>query len=241
MTLTYDGHDLESLFICGEPEITILVSEPETRQVPLRDGLAVTGNRFGASNVTFAITALGSASERRAAFSTLGKWLDVDSPKHLVLPDTPDRYYLAIPDGGIELSRAVGAEIARISFAITDPAAYGATRTADIPSGGSVTVQVDGTYPAEVSVTSTAATRDGSTGLWGVSLDSESVMHVAIGASTRTVRFLCGQRKCQTTANRVETLMTLDSDWFAFDPGNHTVTMDEGTGAATLTWIERWL
>ena len=240
MTLSFDGHNLESLFVCGSPELAILNSQFETRELPSRDGAAVTDSRFGCSQVSLSLFTEGTAQERRAAFSTLGSWLNVSEPKRLVLPDTPDRYYLAIPDGSVDIERCLGSEIASISFLITDPAAYGETKTATIPSGGHVSIQVGGTYPATCEVKTTAASRN-TDGMWGVALDTGEFMHVYIGATTKTVQFLCGQRKCLTTANRVESMMTLLSDWFTLEPGNHVVTMDRGTGEATITWTERWL
>ena len=109
MTLSFDGHDIESLFVCGDPEISILNAKPDLREVSGRNGAAFVGLTYGTSTISFAIAVQGSASERRAAFSTLGKWLDVDEPKRLVMPDTPDRFYLAVPNAPLKLERAIGA------------------------------------------------------------------------------------------------------------------------------------
>ena len=80
MTLSYDGHDLESLFICGEPELSILNAKPDFANTTARNGNAFIGMRYGESTVAFTIVATGTAAERRGKFSTLGSWLMVDAP-----------------------------------------------------------------------------------------------------------------------------------------------------------------
>ena len=239
MSLTYDGHDLESLFACGDPEITILNSIPDAESPSGRDGSIVIGRRWGDASVSFAIGASGTAAQRRAAFSTLGAWLTVDGPRQLVLPDTPDRYYLAIPDGPLDLKRGIMGEMARLTFTLTDPIAYGQQRTANIPSGGSVSITVGGTAPAKPTITASAAVRDSSSEVWGVRLDSGKVLHIATGSSSaRAVSIDCDART-STVAGAIA-LPTLDSDWFEMAPGSHTIAMNRGTGAATITWRERW-
>lgn len=37
------------------------------------------------------------------------------------------------------------------------------------------------------------------------------------------------------------TIPTLDSDWPVLEPGTHTVSNTSGSGASTVTWIERWV
>ena len=36
-------------------------------------------------------------------------------------------------------------------------------------------------------------------------------------------------------------MITTDSDWLVLEPGTHTLAIDNGTGAATVTFVERWL
>ena len=107
MSLTFNGHDLTTLFSCGDPEITILDAHPDTREVSGRNGAAFIGMTYGVATVAFTIAAIGDAATRRGSFSTLGQWLKVDEPKALVLPDTSDRYYLAVPSGALGLTRGI--------------------------------------------------------------------------------------------------------------------------------------
>lgn len=239
MSLIFDGHDFSTLFVWGDPQITILNAKPDTREVSGRNGAAFVGMTYDVSTVAFTIAALGDAETRRVALSTLGKWLMVDEPKPLYLPDTPDRYYLAIPGAGLELTRGIGGEMAQVTFTLVDPVAYGDTQIASLPSGGSVSVNVNGTAPTYLNVVAASAVRNSSAQVWGVKVDNADYVHVATGSSSaRKVEIYSDERICKVQDDL--TLPTLDSDWLKLEPGTHTIAMDYGTGAATLSWVERW-
>lgn len=239
MSLIFDGHDFSTLFVWGDPQITILNAKPDTREVSGRNGSAFVGLTYDVSTVAFTIAALGDAETRRVALSTLGKWLMVDEPKPLYLPDTPDRYYLAVPGAGLDLTRGIGGEMAQVTFTLVDPVAYGDTQTASLPSGGSVSINVNGTAPTYLSVVAASAVRNSSAQVWGVQVDSVDYVHVATGSSSaRKVEIYSDERICKV--EDAITLPTLDSDWLKLEPGTHTIAMDYGTGAATLSWVERW-
>ena len=239
MSLIFDGHDFATLCVYGDPKITILNSKPVTRDVSGRDGEAFVGLTYGVSSVAFTIAVIGDAETRRVALSTIGGWLAVDGPKPLYLPDTPDRYYLAVPSRALDLKRGKDGELATVTFMLTDPVAYGEAQTASLASGGSATININGTAPTYLNVTADSAVRNGSALVWGVRVDSQDFVHVATGtASACKVEIDSGERVCKV-ANAL-TLPTLDSDWLKLEPGAHTVAMDYGTGAATLSWTERW-
>lgn len=238
MTLMYDGHDFESLFIVGDPEISILNYQPKTVESDSKNGSAVIGKTWGNSTVAFTLVVEGSASERRDKLSTLGAWLDVDEPKPLVLPDNPDRYYMAVPDGSLDLNRAIGAEYAQITFLVNEPDSYGKTRTVTVPSGGSVSFIVGGTAPTHPRITANAV-RDSSSQVWGIKLDEGDYVHIATGAAAARAVVIDCEKRTATISDSV-TIPTLESDWLEFEPGVHTLRMDNGTGAATVTFIERW-
>lgn len=239
MSLIFDGHDFSTLFVWGDPQITILNAKPDTREVSGRNGAAFVGMTYDVSTVAFTIAALGDAETRRVALSTLGQWLMVDEPKPLYLPDTPDRYYLAVPGAGLDLTRGIGGEMAQMTFTLVDPVAYGDTQTASLPSGGSVSINVNGTAPTYLNVVADSAVRNGTALVWGVQVDNLDFVHVATGSnSSRKVEIYSDERICKV--QDALTLPTLDSDWLKLEPGAHTVAMDYGTGAATLSWVERW-
>ena len=237
--LVFDGHSFDSLFLYGDPDISILDAQPDTRDISGRNGAVFVGMKYGVATVSFTIAIPGDVETRRVALSTLGKWLKVDEPKPLYLPDTPDRYYLAVPDGALDLTRCIDAEMTTVSFMLTDPVAYGDNQTASLASGGSVTINVNGTAPTWLNVVANSAVRDSSALVWGVKVDNTDFAHVATGSSSaRKVEIYSDDRVCKV-ANAVS-MITLDSDWLMLEPGSHTVVMDYGTGAATLSWVERW-
>ena len=237
--LIFDGHSFDELFYYGNPELTILSSNAKYAQSENRNGSLFIGKTWANSQVSVAIAAIGTADERRNAFSTLGMWLDVDEPKKLVLPDTPDRYYMAVPNGSLDITRYCDSETASVTFDIVDPIAYGREVTVTVPSGGSVTFNVGGTYKTRPKITA-GAFRNQTSGLYGLTLGSDGFVHVATGSdSERSVFIDCENRIC--IVNSATGMITLDSDWLELTPGSHTLTMDNGTGAATVTFHERWL
>ena len=237
--MIYDGHELDQLFIVGEPEFNLHNSQPDYRQVSGRDGSYVSDVTLGNSTVSVTLSLVGSDTERRSKLSTLGHWLRVDSPRKLVLPNMPNVYFLAVPDGEFSTTRGVDGEHGKLTFVIVEPAGYGTERTITVPSGGSVTFSVGGTYPTKPVITATA-TRDATSLVWGVRLDSADFVHVPTGvAAAREVEVDCENRTC--LVNDIASMVTLNSNWLEFEPGEHTLTMDYGTGVATVTYVERWL
>ena len=243
--LIFDGHSFDELFLYGDPDITILQSNVSYADSNSRNGSIVIGKTWNNSTVSFTIAVTGSADERRNAFSILGMWLNVDEPKKLVLPDTPDRYYMAIPVGNIDLLRHIGAETAVVSFDIVDPIAYGREVTVNVPSAGSVTFNVGGTAPTKPKISATGAIRDSQSLVYGLRLDNSDYAYVATGTDNSTkVNIDCDERYVilnSGTLSQQVGMITLPSNWLEFKPGAHTLVMDNGTGAATVTYRERWL
>ena len=240
MTLTFNGHDLTTDFICGEPKRSIIKATPTLREKST-DGSVFAGLRFESSTISFRITTRAStATLRREAFSKLGGWLDVDEPKQLVLPETPTWYWLAVPDGSFDIEQYVDADSAMLTFVLVDPVAYGIEKTVNVSSGGSATFTVEGTYPTKPTITASSAVRNSTALVWGLKLDNADFVHVATGSSSsRAVAIDCDKRTCTVASSA--SLITLDSDWLEFTPGSHTLAMDYGTGAAVVKYRERWM
>lgn len=241
--LIFDGHDLELICICGDPEITALRSSVEYADTRNRNGAIVLGRTWDTSTVTCTVEVIGSAMERRNAISTLGMWLDVSEPKKLVLPDTPDRYYLAIPDGDFQLTRGYGGELGQLTFTLVDPIAYGRTRSISVPSGGQTSFIVGGTAKAYPYIESQSVTPNSSK-IYGLRLDEGEYFHIQ-STSTAAFNLAADFEQRTSTVNNALTLPTLDSDWFTLSPDSddtvHTLRNDVGSGAITVKYQERWL
>lgn len=237
--ISFDGHDLESIAIVGRPGITAANFANTLVEVPAKDGSVVRGTRLGDPAISFSIAIVGTDFERRRKLSTLLSWLRVDGAKHLVTPDDGSVYWLALPSGGLDMERLIMGETSVLAFDLVEPAAFGAQRTATVPSGGSVTVEVGGTYPTAPTVNGTV-TRNSSSLVWGIRLDGGDFIHVQTGSSSgRTVAIDCAARTCKVSG--AAKLPTLDSDWLVLAPGTHALENDQGTGSCTVKWIERWL
>lgn len=243
MTLEYDRHDLESLFICGDPQFSILNSTPKFNESDAMNGTMFLGMRYGTSTVSFTVAALGTAAERRDKFATLGQWLMVNEPKQLILPDTPDRYYLAVPQGALELNRGFDAEYASLTFTLTDPIACSTTAHTVASTDGVASFTVGGTAPTYVKVTANSALPSDTNNYWGVKKTTSSYdvgMRADIGASTTGRKVVIDSEKRTFRVGNGYVAMDLLSDWLTFDPGSNKLYLNYGSGEFTVEWRDRW-
>lgn len=238
--MIFDGHDLNSLFVVSRPTFETFAPNRSFQDVLGRDGTVYMGGSLIGGNISVKLSVIRKTpAQRREDLSTLFMWLDVDEPKWLVMDDQPGISYKAIPSGDMPIDSFTNADSVVVNFRLLEAAAYGDTVTVTVPSGGSLTFTVGGTYPTKPTITASAA-RDGSSQVWGLKLDNGAFLHVATGsASARDVVLDCENRTL--TIQGAVALLTLDSDWFELAPGTHTLVMDKGTGAATVTYKERWL
>lgn len=240
--ITYDGHQLDTLGICGEPEITTASFAPDLRDSQSFDGSRFIGSHIAACTVMFKMAIIGDDNERRTKLSTLAQWLHVDEPKALVLPDSSSWYYLAVPSAGFTPERHIDGEVVELSFTLTDPVAYGEERTITIPSGGSANVTIGGTAAAMPYIASAqSVTPNSSTKLYGLRLDDGDIFCLTTGGTGAFTinRLDMGERVVYV--NSALTLPTLDSDWFVLTPGTHKLQNHQGSGQLVLKYRERWL
>lgn len=237
----YDGVDLASTFEVLEVEIPAIAPvTADLRQAAGLDGAAFAGSKLGPLEITVTARIATAIIDPRDIQRT---WADAvaairkTEPKPLYLVEGRYRNAILVEDTPLEF--ATYSATGKLKFACPDPVSFGTSRSVTVPSGGSVTFEVGGTYPAAPYI-SASAVRDSSSQVWGLRLDSADFIHVATGsASARAVRIDCAKRTL-TVASAAK-LPTLDSDWLSLPPGSHTLQMDNGTGAATVTFAERWL
>lgn len=223
------------LVIRGLPPMQV-----EAEEVPGFDGYVVKGAKRMPPEITLRFV-MGPTPNYRMMerIRELSALLDVREPKRLEFGEDGGLWCMAMPNGSIEWARHVSSGSVDVPFLVTETAMYGKTRTVTVPSGSSVEFMVGGTYPTKPEIAANAV-RDASSTVWGVRLDEGDFIHVATGTgSAAQVSVDCGKRTCKVAG--ATNLPTLDSDWLEFSPGKHTLRMDNGTGAATVTWIERWL
>ena len=243
MSFTFDGFDLTQ-YAYARIERPIGPSlRVDAEQVPGRDGEIYLGSTREPLTINARMTLKPHyirawASVRRILAAALAKTGEC----RLTLPDEPGTYRMATAS----LSDNVTAPLVHpvefgIEFTCRSPIAYAlAEKTATLPSGGSVTLNVDGSLPARCKVVAASAVRNSSTNLWGVRLDSADYMRVELSTSSSRRVEIDAENRTAKVANATS-MITLDSSWLEMSPGQHTLTMDQGTGAATVSWFERWL
>ena len=236
----FNGFELSRHFIVSDLRNALLPRTIDTVDVPGRDGSLFTGARLQPRSISLKLTVRDKTiAGMQAAARTLAAILAVDEPAPLMMSVDGGLYYMAIPNGSAEGMRYRNAIVYDVEFVVPDPVAYGIERTVTVPSGGSVTFEVGGTYPTMPLVSASAAA-NGSGGFWRVRLDDDDYLIATIpnGVSTAPVVADCGARTLKVNGNVA--LLQPNADWLVFSPGQHTLVMT-GSGAATVTYAERWL
>lgn len=215
---------------------------PDLRTIPGRDGALLAGNDLGPLEIKVtARIATNTIDPRDIQQAWADKVAQIRNAGEQLLKLTSDRGRMAVLTGETLLEYATYSATGTLTFTCQDPIAYGATYTKNVPSGSSATFTVGGTAPAYPSITANAV-RNSTSLVWGLRLDGGDFVHVPTGsASARSVQVDCAARTCKVAG--AATVPTLDSDWLALEPGEHTLAMDQGTasGGATVTYTERWL
>lgn len=238
--VTFDGHLVNSLFYVGEPDVGLPGFEPDATERVGADGAALRGTRVTGYEISVPLVAKpNTGMTPREAISTLLSWLDVDGLRRLVLSGDEGLFRMAVPTGAPRYGGGEWGDHVTVTFLQPDPWLYGAERAVTVPSGGSVTVDVGGDRPTRPTVQTSAAKRSSSTLTWGLLLDSATRLRFALASSAATVIVAdCDARTC--TVAGATSVPTLDSDWMQLTPGQHVIRNDQGTGASTVTWLERW-
>lgn len=236
-TATFDGHDLSDLFTITDVTRSVAAWETTSVDVPGRNGSMVTGTRAVPVDVSMTLwTKAPTVMERQESLRALAAWLAVDEPKALQLGDENGLWRMALPVEAGEVAQHFEADSTTLTFRCYDPILYGDEVTVTVPSGGSVTFTVGGTAPTWPTVAASSAL-EGSSGYWRLILDEGDHLDADTGSSAKAVSADCAKRVLRVN-NSVQMLQP-SADWLRLTPGEHTVRMN-GTGAATLTWRERW-
>lgn len=241
-TFIYNGHDLADILDVAKIEMPAMApAAPTVRDVPGMDGAAYCGTRMEPMEIRVRArlaTCSTEPAEIQRQWARVAALLRSDEPAPLTL--APGLYRMAVLQGATDLEFYSYSAIAELSFLCPDPVAYGDERTVTVPSGGSATFNVGGTYPAKPVIEAASAVRDGSSLVWGVRLDAGDVLQVATGSeSARKVVLDCAARTCAVAG--ATALPTLASDWFELAPGDHTIENHLGSGACTVAFRERWV
>lgn len=239
-TVMWDGEELGAgwTFVSDRRE-QLLPTDVATIDVPGRDGALFGGVTRAVRQVTLALHVMGPFGERAPHVRELAARLAVDGPRPLMFSDEAPLWRMAVPNAESDSEVYFDAEgYTDVEFVCPDPWLYGEERSVTVPSGGSVTFTVGGTAPTWPTITASAT--GSSQGTWILRLDDSSKGVYASIASgvTRPIVADCDARTL--AVNDATSMLAPSYDWPELTPGTHTLAMTAGTGAATVTWTERW-
>lgn len=241
----FNGIDLTSLFNVSDLEDALLPREVSTVEVPGMDGALFAGVKLSQRSIKLTLTVKDDSLDGvRAASRLLAAILAVKQPAPLSMSIDGGLYFMAVPkaqEPGVIFRNAVRHEV---EFVIPDPVAYGDLRTITVPSGGSVTFTVGGTYPTMPTVED-VLTVSASDKLWRLSLEDGTYLayEPSYDGATRidSLAIDCPARTLKV--NGYTEMLTAESLWLELMPGTHTLTLDGSatSGPATVTFRERWM
>lgn len=236
----FNNVELTDSFYVSDLRQSLLPKNVVTSDVPGKDGSLFLGARLATRSIKLTLTVRDrTASGLQEAARELAAILNVSEPKPLKLSIDGGLYYMAVPNAQTDGTRSRHAVRYDVEFLAADPVAYGEVKTKTVPSGGSVTFEVDGTYPTLPVITASAAA-NGSGGYWRITREDGAYVQATIpsGVTSAPVVVDCAGRVLRVNSNVV--VLPLEADWLVLEPGEHTLTMT-GTGAATVEWTERWV
>lgn len=244
-TVTFNDVDLGTYCQVSDLRSPLVPRTIGEEDVPARDGSVFTGVRLQPRNIKLRLTVKGrTIEERRAAAREVAAVLAVAEPKPLSLSIDEGLYWLAIPtsDGDVDImTNHSGFDVV---FRAVDPVAYGDEQAVTVPSGGSVSFNVGGTYAATPLVTAPySITADEQ--YWRLALEDGRYLYCAPtwagSARTGSISFDCGSHVMRVDGD--VSMLAASADWLTLAPGPHTLTMTGAAagGSATVTFRERWL
>lgn len=237
--VTFNGQNLTNSYYVSDLRSQLLPRDLMMQEVPGRDGMLYTGARLAKRTIPLRFTTMSKdMATRRAAARVLASILAVDEPKPLHISVDGDLYYMAVPTSTSEDTNWMNATSFDVEFECPDPVAYGEKKTLTVPSGGSLTFTVNGTYPTmpKISVASAANTDV----FWLLTLENGDFLSVTLPTGVGAVPIVADCEQRTLKVNGSVAMLQPYADWLVLTPGQHRLTMN-GTGAATVEYYERWL
>ena len=239
-TVRFGEHVISDFFtVVGVQRPPVSTSNTFT-EVSGMDGARMTDSKLGqATAKVFVMTSDKNLADMREAVRRLCGMIYTDEPKVLSFSSDNGRYYKAVLDGEVPFVEHTRSGLFELNFVTESPTLYGSEKSVTVPSGGSVTISVGGTYPT-CPVIEGSVYGSGANTLWGLRLDEGDYIRISTGStSARNVMIDC--ENARATVSSAVKLPILGSDWLELTPRVHTIRNDVGSGSCTLRWTERWL
>lgn len=233
--MIYNGVDLSDYFIASSASNSLMPSvKINTQRVSGKDGEIYLGRHYEPREIKVKML-MNPTCDKEEAFMSLAEVISSESPKELVIEEDSERSYMAVVSGGTDLDslwRYGGGEIV---FYCPDPIAYGCEHEHRFNTSGSF--YVGGNYPTRATIE--AVPLAGST--WQI-VNANTGKFIKVNYPFDGTDYLILDMDAQVcTVNDViaDKYVTLDSDYFQFDPG--TVTLNASTSSVIVRWRDRWL
>ena len=173
----------------------------------------------------------GVKEQRRLIASAL---MRSNAEERLILPDEPERYHMAIYEGGAELSRLSHRPKVELAFLCPDPIAYGRHRSATV--SGSATVDPGGTYRALPSIMVTPPAG----AYWQITNTGNGKLVRVEASFSGSQELVLDMGLARCTVNGYDHPVTASSDFEDFYLDGPTELTVSG-GEAQIDWEERWV
>ncbi len=237
----FDGKSFESFGVVVE-----LIHDPlpsmreQMTERPGRHGSKVDSLTLEPREITLECKALESQwSDFDELMEALSAWIVTPDERKLVLRIHPGQYYMAHYNSWSEGDRigGTGAGGFELKFVAADPIRYGEKRAYVLSGSTQKHFDVGGTDTCDMTISVKNAVR-GSSKAWGMTVNGTSMRVALPDSSAHSITFDCANHVARLDGEM--TGLTLDSDWPDFDPGRWRCKINEGTGTATFSWVQRY-
>lgn len=233
----FNGIDISRLVVVGDVERPVLAKRKlDTKQLPGAQGSHITA--LGYETATIKLSCRLRSSRLRDVAATLHELahvLQTDKPCRLILPDDPERSYLAIYVGGDAFKSDLFKTKFSLTFQLADPVAYGAHYEKRITAQEQVFF-TNGTYQTRPIIrcvpnnTRYIKFRNKTTGEYvGIHANFDGTSELVIDCTLE-----------RATINGRDTQVDLDSDFFALN-SNDILQKDGDVDSYVLEWEERFI
>lgn len=230
----FNGKDLAPLLLVENVSRKIVSSRNITAtEIPGVDGSLVTGTTLAPLEVT--VTAVILRDEMRdvsEARQLLAEALYTDEAAPLFLPDEPNRYLMALYEGGAEPDRLMNRPEVELTFYCADPVMYGERRSVEVT--GRRAVPIRGTYKAAPKVTVKPPAGES----WRITKASTGDFVEVSADFTGEQEVVLDMALERCTINGLDSRVEEASDFFTL---LGTEELEVSGGTAKLEWVERWL
>lgn len=235
----FNGVNLADYFTIGEISRPLPGERLNTIDTPSRDGVSINGSKSESFSLSIELWVIGikNQADKTKVLRRIRSLFNTDKPTPLWFEGDGCLYYMVI---ATDFQRTDFIDSLKVTVSFISPTAYiyGEKKCSLISKQGCMLIK--GSSETKPVITIKNAVRSRENNLVGVRLDDGDFLYVNPQTDTPSeIIFDCESRTC--SVNNVNSVPTVDSDWFEIKPGLHKFVLDQGSGKAEVSWQERWL